>query len=62
MKIIPLIHSGDERVREDILLILRAITHTIRVDLTQRLDEMQSQIIGLHRRVDRLEEAGRPQH
>ena len=51
MKIIPLIHSGDER---------RAITHTIRVDLTQRLDEMQSQLIGLRRRVDRLEEGVSP--
>jgi hypothetical protein len=56
MKIIPLIAAGDDRVRDDLILILRTMVHAIRVDLTHRLDEMQSQIIGLQRRVDRLEE------
>ena len=56
MKIVPLIAAGDERVREDVLLILRSITHAIRTDLTQRLDEIQSQLTGLRRRADLLED------
>jgi hypothetical protein len=54
MKVIPLLVAGDDRVREDVLLVARTMVHGLRTNTETQLIEITRKINALRRDVDRL--------